>query len=763
VTARIALSLVLHNHQPVGNFGWVIEDVWTRAYAPFIAALEAHPHVRVGLHYSGPLLDWMEQERPDAIERLAALTARGQVEMLGGGLTEPILASLPLVDRQAQLVQMGDAVQRLFGVRPRGAWLAERVWEPSLASDLVAGGYAYTVLDDNHLRAARVPEDAMWSTYSTDDQGRRLTIFGTEQGLRYRIPWKPVRDLMRYLRAHATETGERVGVMGDDGEKFGAWPGTHDYCWGKEGWIEQLLLALAANADWLSTVRPSDWMDAHVPGGRIYVPTSSYVEMTEWALPADEAPVFHELLDEARAQRSQASRFLFGAIWRGFQARYREVNDLHKQMLRTSAAVAAMPPGPVRDRAHAHLLRGQSNDAYWHGLFGGVYLVHLRLATLSHLIAAEDLADGGTPPTRLEDLDLDGVDEVLLGAPGQLLAIDVAEGAGIGSWDLRASRAALASVLRRRPEAYHRQLRAHFARQDATAARKAAGILSPHETVTLKDEGLRELLVYDRHELRGALVELRELDAAPGIGPTELAGVMDEEIGDFVEAPFEVIEMEEGRVVVRRRGHVRSGDAAAPLTVTKTFVLSGDRLRPELAVKVSLVNRGRKRSSFELDLSFAWNVAGGGHNPDAWYAWSGAGVEGTSPHDVPGDLAKAEGLAFGSRSIGLEVTAELNQPGRITWFPVETVSNSEAGFERIYQGSSLHLRWPIQLSPGADAVRSVRFVATQSRDLTAQEARPRVASRPRVGADPTSAAPSSEPNRRPARSRGARTSAARRD
>src|SRR6195256_5572809 len=99
----------------------------------------------------------MTQHHPDATERLAALTARGQVEMLGGGLTEPILASLPLADRQVQLLQMGDLVQRLFGVRPRGAWLAERVWEPSLASDLVDGGYAYTVLDDNHLRAARVP------------------------------------------------------------------------------------------------------------------------------------------------------------------------------------------------------------------------------------------------------------------------------------------------------------------------------------------------------------------------------------------------------------------------------------------------------------------------------------------------------------------------------------------------------------------------------------------------------------------------------
>jgi 4-alpha-glucanotransferase len=722
VTARIALSLVLHNHQPVGNFGWVVEDVWARAYAPFIAALEAHPAVRVGLHYTGPLLEWMEQEHPDAIERLAKLTARGQVEMLGGGWTEPILASLPLSDRHAQLVQMRESVQRLFGGVPRGAWLAERVWEPSLASDLVDAGYAYTMLDDNHLRAARVPEEEMWSTYSTDDQVRRLTIFGTEQGLRYRIPWKPVRDLLRYLRRHATEDGERVGIMGDDGEKFGSWPGTFEYCWGRRGWIEQLFAALDANGGWLSTVRPSDWMGEHAPGGRIYVPTSSYVEMTEWALPPDEAPVFHGLLEKARAEGSPAARFLFGAMWRGFLARYREVNDMHKQMLRASAAVSAMPPGPLRDRARAHLHRGQSNDAYWHGLFGGVYLVHLRLATLSHLIAAEDLADGGMPATRMADLDLDGVDEVLLGGQGQLLTIDVAEGAGIGSWDLRASRAALASVLRRRPEAYHRQLREHFARQDARGA-KTRRVRSPHESVTLKDEGLAELLVYDRHELRGGLVELRELEAAAAVGPAELAQIRDEEIGDFADTPFAVVELSDGRVVVRREGRLGLKRALAPLAVTKTFALSGDRLRPVLTIEVSVINSGAAVVSFELDLSFAWNLAGGGHNPDAYYAWSDEGRDRTSAHDVPGDLETAARLAFGNRHVGLDLTAELSEPARVTWFPVETVSNSEAGFERVYQGSSLHLRWPIELPADRQAVRSVRFRAEQSRDVTAEEDR----------------------------------------
>ena len=163
---------------------------------------------------------------------------------------------------------------------------------------------------------------------------------------------------------------------------------------GPNGWVDRCFTALEANAAWLTTVTPSDWMASHPPIGRIYIPTTSYVEMTEWALPPEEALVFHDLLEKATASGSPAARFLRGGLWRNFQARYREINDLHKQMLRVSAAVDAMPAGAIRDRALDHLYRGQSNDCYWHGLFGGIYIVHMRMATLAELIAAEDLALG---------------------------------------------------------------------------------------------------------------------------------------------------------------------------------------------------------------------------------------------------------------------------------------------------------------------------------------------------------------------------------
>ncbi|MBE3074366.1 MAG: DUF1925 domain-containing protein, partial [Actinobacteria bacterium] len=466
MTKRISLALAIHNHQPVGNFGWVFADVYEQAYRPMLEALERHPGVHLSLHYTGPLLEWLRAERPDFIVRLRALVEREQVEVLGGGYYEPVLASLPQRDRIGQLRRMGDELEALFGRRPKGAWLAERVWEPDLPASLAGGSYDWTILDDAHFRAAAIPEEDLWGPYTTEDQGEILTVFGTEQGLRYRIPFRDVEDVLGYLRDHATDDGSRVGMMGDDGEKFGSWPTTYEHCWGATRWVDRFFAALEANADWLTTVTPSAWLAHQRPIGRVYIPTGSYAEMGQWALPADESLAFAEVVHRAEAEGRPEARWLRGAFWRNFQVKYREINDLHKQMLRTSASVAAMPAGARRERALDHLYQGQSNDCYWHGLFGGIYISHMRLATYEHLIAAEDLADtaadrGAT--AALTDLDMDGLDDVRLADVGQVVTVDPSEGGGIGGWDIRAVRHALAAVMRRRPEAYHETLRAHEA------------------------------------------------------------------------------------------------------------------------------------------------------------------------------------------------------------------------------------------------------------------------------------------------------------
>jgi alpha-amylase len=738
VAPRISLALALHNHQPVGNFGWVFAEVFEKAYAPMVDALERHPQVRLSLHYTGPLLDWLIDERGDTVERLRALVERDQIEILGGGYFEPVLVALPERDRIGQLRRMGDELERLFGRRPRGAWLAERVWEPDLPTSLVAAGYDWTILDDAHFRAAAIPEDDLWGPYTTDDQGQILRVFGTEQGLRYRIPFRDVDEVIDYLRAHATEAGDRVGVMGDDGEKFGGWPTTWEHCWGERQWVEKFFTALEANADWLSTTTPSAWLGEHPPIGRVYIPNGSYAEMGAWALPADEGLDFTEILHRAQEERLPEARWLRGASWRNFQVKYREINDLHKRMLSISDAVAAMPDGRDRDRALVHLYQGQSNDSYWHGLFGGVYISHMRLATWEHLIAAEDLAEaatGSSDHAELRDVDLDGIDEVRLSDPGQVVTVDVAEGAGIGSWDIRCVCHALAAVLRRRPEAYHAQVRTLDAtpvdgageRDGSEGSDGSDAPTSIHEAVRAKEAGLAERLVYDRYERRSGLLRVLPADATP----EDWAAARTEDLGDLVDGAYAVKELGSGHLVVSRETSMGATHVAA----TKTISLGGDRRAPTLSIDVELQHRGGPALDARVGVELSLTMLGGGGNPAAWWEVGADRVA----HDASGSASGISTVAQGNDYIGVSVASTTTEAD--AWFaPIETVSNSEDGFERVYQGSGLLLSWPVHLGAGERWSRIVTNLVTTTRDRADEETDPAETTAP-AAAGPLAASP----------------------
>jgi len=196
--------------------------------------------------------------------------------------------------------------------------------------------------------------------------------------------------------------------------------------------------------------------------------------------------------------------------------------------------------------------------------------------------------------------------------------------------------------------------------------------------------------------------------------------------GDFAEGAFEATLVEADRVVARRRGAVKVGGGTQPLVVQKTFRFGGDRTDPKLALEVSLENPGDVRLDFELAVEWNVNLMGGGHNPAAYYE-SESGER--TPHDVSGEAASAASIAFGNDYEGVRVDARPEPPARLTWYPVETVSNSEAGFERVYQGSSLLFRWPVSLAPGADSA-SVSPSTRPSRPTTPRRRRPPRRKRP---------------------------------
>ena len=235
--SRRVLLLCLHNHQPVGNFDFVLEEAARNSYHPFLETLAAFPSIRLTIHFSGWLLQWLAEHAPETYALLRELAGRGQVEILGGGMYEPILSLLPERDRRGQIEALASEIRRRFGKAPEGAWLAERVWEPDLPSTLAAAGVRYLPLDDYHFVRAGLSQEELDGVYITEHNGATVRVFPGSEQLRYLIPFGGVEDTLRAVeRMTSRDVPYPAAIFADDGKKFGVWPGTHRSVY-QEGWL----------------------------------------------------------------------------------------------------------------------------------------------------------------------------------------------------------------------------------------------------------------------------------------------------------------------------------------------------------------------------------------------------------------------------------------------------------------------------------------------------------------------------------------------
>jgi alpha-amylase len=668
----------IHNHQPDGNFGHVFQQAYDDCYHPLLVALSEAPHVQVTLHHTGPLLEWIERERPGYFDLLRDMVKRGQVELLGGGFYEPMLAVLPERDARGQILMMSDWLEARFGVRPEGMWLAERVWEPALAKLIADCGMKFTLVDDGHFRAAGLG-GTLRGYYVTEKAGTPLAIFPIDKKLREAIPFLKAWETMDVLQQLGQQAPGAV-TYGDDGEKFGVWPHTKEWVWDK-GWLRDFLRMLGERRDQVRTRHFGEYLKSHAPTGRVYLPTASYEEMGEWALPADTQQEYNAVRKQLqdRGELERARPFLRGGIWQAFLAKYPEANFMHKKMVLVSDKLAqaeaklGKSSGDPLGNAKKELYRAQCNCCYWHGLFGGLYLNYLRDAVYHHLIEAEVQADralGNGDGVELRDVDADLQNEVILQNADISAYIKPDLGGGVFELDFRPKRFNLLNVLGRRAEGYHQRL--------LEAAQKVhqqgEGPVSIHDLTQVKSAGLEDLLTYDRHP-RFTFVEhfLAQDTTLEGMA----RGRFDER-GDFAAGVFEVMEAKSS-VKLRRRGSVGGRE----VTVEKTISLEGATLK----CAYRLTAPGAPFSVFfapEVNLTLL-----AGDAPDRYYR-------------APRELQDRRLASRGESDGPLELVNEWDkflarvsaQPATTLWrHPLETASQSEGGFERTYQGSVILPIW----------------------------------------------------------------------
>jgi len=686
VPPKFHLSLLIHAHQPVGNFEDVIENCYQNAYAPFVRMLEKHPAIRVGLHYSGSLLTWIERNHPEYFAQLRALAQRGQVEMIGGGFYEPILPVIPIEDQVEQVTRLASYLEKHFGKRPCGAWLAERVWEPQMPSALAAAEVSYSLVDDYHFLSAGFEPNELFGAYVAEDRGKTVRLFPGLKALRYLLPFGRVEDVIQFLRESAAIHPEGVAAMGDDMEKFGVWPGTFKHCY-EDRWLENFFEALEANLDWLSLTPPGEYTESHTPLGRADLPTASYAEMTEWAFPTAVRRRYNAVQQEFSG-RPEVAGFLRGGSWRGFFRKYAEANLLHKKMLRTATRVAAMPVRKIASKqtqelaeARDLLMRGQCNDAYWHGVFGGLYAPHLRTALWKNLIRAEWMADRQVPgglPSRVEmlDYDADGANELLFTSPECQVLLKPSDGATLPLVDFRPAATALVNSMQRRPEAYHARL--------ADATNSVSGVVaSIHEQTRVKEQGLEKYLRYDRW----ARNAFRALIFSPKRTHEEYESLQLQEDAGFASGEYAVKSSGPQEAEIVREAMLPTKDGDVPFSLTKRFSLGPAPNGCEVACEIGIKLKEPLERAVMIGIESVINLLAP-NDADRFFETA----DGPRPLRMSGILP---GPILRMEDEWQRVRITLHAPGTQDYWiaPIETVSESEGGFERVYQGSQILARW----------------------------------------------------------------------
>jgi len=649
---------MVHNHQPAGNFEWVLEEAYQHAYWPFLQAFARARDVRLNLHNSGFLWEFLESRHPEYLDLVKQLVEQGRLELLTGAYYDPILSVIPDEDKVGQIRKMTDFLNRRFGETPRGMWLAERVWEPHLPKSLARAGVSFVLLDDTQFKAAGIADDELTGYYLTEELGSKVAVVPISRHLRYSMPFEPVVNSLRILEDFQRKSADGLIVFADDGEKFGSWPDTYDLTY-TDGWLKGFWTALDKVSATIRTVTLSEALATLAPKGRVYLPASSYPELTGWALPPAESAKLTRLTSKLRFEGlwEKYEGLVQGATWRGFLARYPEANRMHKRMLQV--ATKLREKGEPSEEMLDLLWRSQTSCPFWHGIFGGIYLPHLREAVYSNLNRVEGLLDrereSGWGTIVVTDWDCDGTEEILVQTGLINAYFSPRQGGGLFEFDFKPRSVNLTDCLARWPEACPSQ----------------SGVRSDRET---RDSFL------DRF-----------------FDPTaDLAHCID--IGEFAGGVYEH-KIRKGTkkldFTLSRHAMVCKGETAHPVLVEKVLEIS--RTEPKIVAQYRVTNRGKTPLAAKMGVEFNFGLLSG-DMPDERYI----SINGDSSQDrkltVAGEHEGVHHVIAHDRSRNLSIRLTMSRAARLWRYPVETTIRDIERTQSVFQAVCLMPVWDIQVS-----------------------------------------------------------------
>ncbi len=397
---KIKLIFGTYSTQPLDLPEHMYEEVYQKAYKPFLTAVYNFPEIALTLHYSGPLLSWLERRHPEFITVLREMVERKQVELLGGGYYEPILPLIPSPDRVGQIEMMTTFLRKNFGRRSRGIWLAHQIWDNQLAQTLNSCGMEYTFLDENRFRGAGVREGRLCHAVLTEEQGKSIQIFPLNNRIQNSLFHKSPSDIMEEIQKLPIEgSSDAVVSLLIPGERLFGSP-NNGKC--DIQWLEAFFTRLIENREWVDPILPGRFARNPVPLEKKYFPTSSFKELMEWKKD------IHVSKSDDRAGNCN---------YRHFLSVYPESNLLYSKMMYAQILSNQVRGDKYRKKSSKEeLWKGQNHSPFWHGPHKGIYNIQLRHNAYRFLIEAEKTTrEKGIfiPALMHMDFDLDGLNEYI--------------------------------------------------------------------------------------------------------------------------------------------------------------------------------------------------------------------------------------------------------------------------------------------------------------------------------------------------------------
>jgi len=295
--------------------------------------------------------------------------------------------------------------------------------------------------------------------------------------------------------------------------------------------------------------------------------------------------------------------------------------------------------------------------------------------------------NGAGVSVKTVDMNADASDEVVLSNAGLELFLSPQRGGSLVEIDWKERGVNLSNTLSRWYEGYHAKLKAACAGHKGTGDE---GSKSIHDMVVTKEKGLEKYLLFDT--ARRASLRERFLEAGAGLEALMTSRAV--ETGDFHDSPYDARVLKDG-VSLSRESSVGAGW----VRLSKEIRLTG-RSAFKAAYRVESAGAaGGGHAPLNLKLSVEFNLCTPGCNgPGSYYEFRdkthGNARKGL---DARESLEDVSAFSIVDGFAGLRVDFTIDRKAALFVYPIETVSLSEAGFERNYQGSCITLLVPVTL------------------------------------------------------------------